>query len=162
MEIIPAKPEHWPEIWAIFEPILADGTTYAYTPESMPEGAARAYLMETPGTQGFVAVENGAVVGFYAMRPNQRGRGNHVANASFMVRADQRGRGIARALGEHAKGEAKRQGFKAMQFNFVVSTNEVAVKRWQGIGFNIIGTIPGGFQHPDGRLVDVYVMHQFL
>src|SRR5205085_12413356 len=101
-------------------------------------------------------------VGTYVLRPNQAGGGSHVANAAFIVRASARGQGIGRAMGEHCLKEARRLGFRAMQFNFVVSTNGSAVKLWQTLGMKIVGTLPGAFRHPQKGYVDVYVMFQPL
>jgi ribosomal protein S18 acetylase RimI-like enzyme len=96
------------------------------------------------------------------LRPNQSGGGSHVANAAFMVAPEARGHGIGRAMGEHCLNEARRIGFRAMQFNFVVSTNEAALKLWQDLGMKIVGTLPGAFRHPQKGYVDVYVMFRFL
>ncbi|MBY0408222.1 MAG: GNAT family N-acetyltransferase, partial [Rickettsiales bacterium] len=97
-----------------------------------------------------------------AVRHNRTGRAIHVANASFIVHPEYRGRGIARALGEGALKYAKKKGYKAMQFNFVVSINEVAVKLWKSLGFAVVGTLPKGFNHATKGLVDVYIMHKVL
>jgi GNAT superfamily N-acetyltransferase len=94
------------------------------------------------------------------LRANQAAGGAHVANAAFIVAKSVRGRGIGRALGEHCLKEARRLGFRAMQFNFVVSTNESAVKLWQELGMRIVGTLPRAFRHPQRGYVDVYVMFQ--
>jgi ribosomal protein S18 acetylase RimI-like enzyme len=79
-----------------------------------------------------------------------------------MVAPEARGQGIGRAMGEHCLSEARRLGFLAIQFNFVVSTNESAVRLWQQLGFNIVGTLPGAFRHPEKGYIDVYVMHRPL
>jgi ribosomal protein S18 acetylase RimI-like enzyme len=102
------------------------------------------------------------IVGTYILRPNQSGPGSHVANAAFMVAPDARGMGIGRKMGEHSLSEARRIGFRAMQFNFVVSTNASAIRLWQQLGFKIIGTLPGAFRHPEKGYVDVYVMYRSL
>src|SRR4029077_10670361 len=102
------------------------------------------------------------VVGSYTLHPNHPGTGAHVANAAFIVAKAARGQGIGRAMGEHCLNEARRLGFRAMQFNFVVSTNESAVKLWQDLGMKIVGTLPGAFRHPQEGYVDVYVMFQEL
>jgi ribosomal protein S18 acetylase RimI-like enzyme len=102
------------------------------------------------------------VVGTYVLRPNQPGGGSHVANAAFMVAPDARGQGIGRAMAEHCLTEARRLGFRAMQFNFVVSTNESAVHLWQDLGFKIVGTLADAFRHPEKDYIDVYVMYRSL
>ena len=102
------------------------------------------------------------IVGTYILRPNQAGAGSHVANAAFMVALNARGKGIGRDIGEHCLSEARRLGFRAIQFNFVVSTNEPAIRLWKQLGFNIVGTLPGAFQHPEKGYVDVYIMFRSL
>jgi ribosomal protein S18 acetylase RimI-like enzyme len=102
------------------------------------------------------------ILGTYIVRPNQSGGGSHVANAAFMVPASARGQGIGRAMAEHCLSEARRLGFRAMQFNFVISTNTAAIRLWQELGFKIVGTLPDAFHHPDKGYVDVYVMYRSL
>jgi len=106
--------------------------------------------------------EHAVIAGTYIMRPNQPGGGSHVANAAFMVLAKARGQGIGRAMAEHCLSEARRLGFRAMQFNFVISTNVAAMRLWQELGFKIVGTLPGAFRHPENEYVDVYVMYRQL
>jgi ribosomal protein S18 acetylase RimI-like enzyme len=96
------------------------------------------------------------------LRPNQFGGGSHVANAGFMVAPEARGQGVGRAMGEHCLSEACRLAFRAMQFNFVVSTNEPAIRLWEQLGFEIVGTLPGAFRHPEKGEVNVYVMYRSL
>jgi len=102
------------------------------------------------------------VVGSYSLHSNQAGGGAHVANAAFIVRESARGQGIGRAMGEHCLSEARRLGFRALQFNYVISTNESAVRLWQQLGMKIVGTLPGAFRHPTKGYVDVYVMYRSL
>ena len=106
--------------------------------------------------------EDGGVVGTYILRPNQSGPGSHVANAAFMVARDAEGAGVGRRMAEHCLSEARRMGFRAMQFNFVVSTNVRALHLWNQLGFKIVGTLPGAFRHPEKGYVDVYVMYRSL
>jgi L-amino acid N-acyltransferase YncA len=160
--IRPARLEDFEEIYSIFQSVLREGATYSYTAEEMTPDRSLAYWMSAAGTYCYVADVEGKIAAMAALRPNRTGRGGHVANASFIVDAPHRGKGIGRALGQHVLDEAKKQGYRAMQFNFVVSTNEVAVKRWHALGMEIIGTLPKGFQHASEGLVDVYVMHKFL
>lgn len=157
-----ARLEDFEEIYDIFCNVLNDGATYSYTLEEMTPERSLAYWISAPGTHCFVADVEGKVAGVAAVRPNRTGRGGHVANASFIVHPDFRRMGIARALGEKALKYAKKQGYKAMQFNFVVSVNEVAVNLWKSLGFAIVGTLPKGFKHATKGFVDVYVMHKFL
>jgi L-amino acid N-acyltransferase YncA len=158
IEIRPATHADRDAIWKIFQEVVAAGDTYPIDPEISRE-AAFAYWFQT-GAPAFVAEQDGQIVGIYTLHPNQSGGGAHVANAAFMVPANARGRGIGRAMGEHCLKEARRLGFRAMQFNFVVSTNESAVKLWQKLGMKIVGTLPGAFRHPQKGYVDVYVMFQ--
>src|ERR1043165_6072706 len=106
--------------------------------------------------------EDRGVIGTYILRPNQLGPGSHVANAAFMVAPDAQGSGVGRKMAVHCLSEARRMGFRAMQFNFVVSTNTRATDLWQQLGFKIIGTLPGAFLHPEKGYVDVYVMYRSL
>jgi L-amino acid N-acyltransferase YncA len=144
-------------IWKIFHEVVAAGDTYAIDPEMSREDALAYWF--SADTRTYVADSTVGVVGTYILRPNQSGGGSHVANAAFMVALEARGQGIGRAMGEHCLSEARRLGFRAMQFNFVVSTNESAVRLWQQLGFEIVGTLPGAFCHPESGYVDVYVMY---
>jgi L-amino acid N-acyltransferase YncA len=147
-------------IWNIFHEVVATGDTYAVDPQICREDAL-AYWFQS-GTHTYVAETNGQIIGTYILRANQAGAGAHVANAAFMAPARARGQGIGRAMAEHSLSEARRLGFRAMQFNFVVSTNESAIHLWQQLGFEIVGTLPGAFRHPGKGYVDVYVMFRSL
>jgi L-amino acid N-acyltransferase YncA len=149
-----------PALWRIFRAVVAPGDTYSFTDETT-ETDAIAYFL-APGITSFVAEEDGRVIGMYKLIPNRIGRGSHVANASFMVDPNAQGRGAGRALGEHCLDEARRQGYDAMQFNFVVSTNTAGVHLWKKLGFEIVGTLPKAFRHATLGDVDAYVMHRFL
>lgn len=149
-----------PALWAILEPIIRAGETYALPPD-MSEADAIAYWTGT-GRAVFVAEADGVVVGTYFLRGNQLGGGDHVANAAYATDPSQRGRGIARRMAEHSLEEARRRGFLAMQFNFVVSSNESAVHLWQSLGFEVVGRLPGAFRHPRLGLVDALVMSRKL
>ena len=143
-------------IWGIFHAVVSSGDTYAFDPE-MPRKEALAYWF-SPGTHTYVSDSGGQVVGTYILKANQPGLGSHVANASFMVSPASRGAGVGRLMGEHCLSEARRLGFRAMQFNFVVSTNQGAVRLWQKLGFQIVGTLPGAFRNARGGFVDAFVM----
>lgn len=147
-------------IWEIFQAVVARGDTYALDPRISRE-EAHAYWMHA-ANRCYVAEHHGNVVGTYILRANQAGPGAHVANAAFMVSPRARGLGVGREMGEHCLNEARRLGFLAMQFNFVVSTNDVAIRLWRQLGFEIVGTLPGVFRHPDQGLVDAYVMFRTL
>ncbi len=161
IDIRAAEEGDWPAIWAIIEPIIREGETLAVDRES-DEDVGRAYWM-APGKSVFVALdEAGGIVGSYTLRANSTGPAAHVANAGYAVRGDQRGKGIAQLLCRHSLETARAQGYRAMQFNLVVSTNERAVRLWQHMGFAIVGTLPGAFRHPRLGYVDAYVMFQSL
>ena len=160
VEIRQAVEQDFERIWTIFQKIVSKGDTYAFSPETHKTEAYHLWL-EIP-TATYVAVDEAEIVGTYFIKPNQPGLGSHVCNAGFMVDDRARGRGIGRAMGKHALVEARGLGFKAMQFNFVVSTNKHAVKLWGDLGFSIVGTLPKAFQHQKQGLVDVLVMYQFF
>ena len=148
-------------IWNIFHEIVAAGDTYALDP-NISRDDALAYWF-APGTHTYVAEEPAiGVTGTYILRPNQSGGGSHVANAGFMVSARARGQGIGRVMAEHCLSEASRLGFRAMQFNYVISTNTAAIRLWQDLAFKIVGTLPGAFRHPEKGYVDVLVMYRSL
>ena len=147
-------------IWPIFQAIVAQGDTYVFSPEATRNDAFAYWF--GPGVSSYVAEEDGRIIGMYKLIPNQRDRGAHVANASFMVSPERHGQGVGKALGRHCLDEARKAGFKAMQFNFVVSTNTGAVDLWKKLGFRIVGTLPGAFRHASLGYVDAYVMHRFL
>ena len=115
-----------------------------------------------PGVTSYVAEVDGRIVGMYKLVANQRDLGAHVANASFMVNPSARGQGVGKVIGLHCLDEARKAGFLAMQFNFVVSTNTGAVSLWKKLGFSIVGTLPKAFRHQSLGYVDAYVMHRFL
>ena len=147
-------------IWDIFHDVVAAGDTYVFDPNTSRDEAL-AYWFRAD-THTYVAEEDRQVVGSYILKANQPGLGAHVANAGYMVAPSARGLGVGRKMGEHSLIEARRLGFRAMQFNFVVSTNESAVHLWQELGFKIAGTLPGAFRHAEKGFVDVYVMFRSL
>ena len=127
----------------------------------MTEAEALAYWLG-PDKETFVAVEDGNVLGTYYMRPNQAGGGKHVCNCGYMTAENAGGRGVARSMCEHSLSHARASGYRAMQFNFVVSTNQRAVRLWRSLGFDIIGRLPEAFEHPQCGYVDALVMYQPL
>ena len=147
-------------IWKIFQATVAPGDVFVYDPNT-PREEAEAYWF-AKGTRTFAAEQEGKVIGSYILRANRPGLGDHVANAGFMVAPEARGLGVGRVMGEHALNEARQLGFRAMQFNFVISTNESAVHLWQELGFKIVGTLPGAFRHATKGFVDAYVMFRSL
>ena len=152
--------DEFDKFWPIFRIVVAAGDTYSYPPDITFEQARD--LWTKPPSRVFAAFDGDAVIGGYMMRPNQPGLGDHVANAGYMVAPEMRGHGIAGSLCEDSLARARREGFTAMQFNFVVSTNDAAVMLWKKHGFAIVGTIPGAFRHVTRGPVDVFVMHRAL
>jgi GNAT superfamily N-acetyltransferase len=160
LTIRPVKTEHAPALWSILEPILRAGETY-----TLPRDIARDDALQywcAMGHRTFVAEEAGVVLGTYFLRANQQGGGSHVANCGYMTAPLAQGRGVARQMLEHSLVLAKELGFRAMQFNFVVSTNERAVNTWLARGFEIVGRLPQAFQHPRLGFVDALVMYRML
>jgi len=147
-------------IWRILEPVIRGGDTYTL-PTDMNLKDALAYW-NSPGHEVFVAEENGEIVGTYYLRANQKGGGAHVANCGYMTAPWASGRGVARTMCQHSLEHARARGFRAMQFNFVVSSNERAVRLWQSLGFEIAGRLPGAFVHPALGAVDALVMYRHL
>src|SRR6202048_195662 len=170
LNIRPATAAERDAICKIFHEVIAPGDTYVFAPETSREDAL-AYWFQT-GNHSYVAEQDRSafaalrrdkhVVGTYILKANRPDFGSHVANASFMVAAAARGQGVGRAMGEHCLSEARRIGFRAMPFNFVVSTHESAVRFWKHLGFETVGTLPGAFRHPKKGYVDVYVMFRSL
>jgi len=158
--IRPATPADDSAIWAILEPTFRAGETYP-----IARDASRAEALSywrSAGHAVFVAEDAGKIVGTYYLRANNKGGGAHVANCGYAVAPAASGRGVARAMCEHSLAQARERGFTAMQFNFVIATNERAVRLWRSCGFEIVGTLPGAFDHPTRGLVDAYVMYCWL
>jgi ribosomal protein S18 acetylase RimI-like enzyme len=160
LKIRKAGPADFGAIWPIFREIVSAGETYPSDPDTSEEEAFDIWTVKPQAT--FVAELNGEIVGTYFLKANQPGLGNHVCNCGYMVSSRARSKGIASAMCEHSQGEAKQQGFKAMQFNLVVSTNEGALRLWQKLGFEIVGTLPKAFRYKDKRYVDAHVMYKWL
>jgi GNAT superfamily N-acetyltransferase len=152
-----ARDGDWAAIYPFFREIVAAGRTYAY-PEGLTSEQARGLWMEAPPARTVVAVDGATVLGSAKMGPNRPGRGAHVATASFMVDPRHSGRGVGRALGEHVVEWAQSAGYRSIQFNAVVETNEVAVRLWRSLGFEVLTTVPEAFDHADHGLVGLHVM----
>ena len=157
-----ARPEDWDAIWPFFHEIVAAGETYAYDPDMDYEAGRDLWMIGPPGRTVVATDAEGTVVGTANMYANRPGPGAHVASASFMVDPRQAGRGVGRALGEHVIGWARQDGFRAIQFNAVVETNEPAVALWQSLGFEILATVPEAFDHPTRGYVGLLIMHRFV
>ncbi|MBB3318977.1 L-amino acid N-acyltransferase YncA [Rhizobium sp. BK181] len=161
MLIRPATTEDRSSIWTVIEPTIRAGQTYTLD-RGMSETDALAYWLG-PDKETFVAEdETGDILGTYYLRANQAGGGAHVCNCGYMTAAAATGKGVARQMHEHSLVRARERGFRAMQFNFVVSANERAVRLWQSLGFETVGRLPGAFEHPTKGYVDALVMFRTL
>ena len=160
LRIRSAEPADEDAIWAILEPVIRSGETYTL-PREMSRADAVAWWF-AGSHEVFVAESGGQVVGTYFLRPNQLGGGSHVANCGYMTAVPASGKGVASAMCSHSLEHAARRGFRAMQFNFVVSSNEKAVRLWQRFGFDIVGRLPEAFLHPLLGYVDAYLMYRRL
>jgi GNAT superfamily N-acetyltransferase/ADP-ribose pyrophosphatase YjhB (NUDIX family) len=158
--IRPAEERDGHAIWEIFQAVVARRDTYVFAPDTSREDGVGYWFGRD--VSSWVAEIDNVVVGMYKLIANRRDLGAHVSNASFMVHPRAAGQGVGRAMGIHCLQQARAQGYDAMQFNFVVSTNRRAVALWQRLGFRIVGTSPRAFRHGKHGLVDAYVMHRFL
>lgn len=165
--IRPFVPDDWPAIYPFFSGVVAAGDSYAY-PDGLSSNEAEAVWVARPPGATVVAVDTpspgvpsaagAGVIGTATMGPVRPGRGAHIATASFMVSPEQRGRGAGRALGEHVVDWARRSGYRGIQFNAVVETNTAAVALWRSLGFEILATVPGAFDHREHGPVGLHVM----
>ena len=155
-----ALPADSDAIWSILEPVIRAGDTYTL-PRDMSRESALAYWF-TANHEVFVAKDDAHIVGTYFLRPNQQGGGSHVANCGYITAPSATGRGVARSMCAHSLERAKAHGFRAMQFNFVVSSNERAMRLWQSFGFEIVGRLPQAFLHPVAGYTDACVMYRLL
>lgn len=160
IEIRKAVDPDKPAVWQIIKAVIAGGDTYVFSPDSSDDEMLAYWF--TPEKHNYVGVLDGEVVGTFWIKANQPGLGSHVANAAYMVSPDASGKGIGRQMAEFSLEEARRLGFKAMQFNFVVTSNIVAVKLWHSVGFEIIGEIPDAFDHMKNGMTNAYIMYRKL
>jgi ribosomal protein S18 acetylase RimI-like enzyme len=158
--IRPARSDDRDGVWAILEPVFRAGETYAL-PRDISRDEALAYW-HREGQEVFIAEDAGRILGTYFLRANQAGGGSHVANCGYITSPAWQGRGVARAMLEHSMARARARSFRAMQFNFVVSTNDRAIRTWQAYGFEIVGRLPSAFSHPEFGFVDAFVMYKHL
>ena len=155
------KDEDREGIEKIIKYVVSQGDSYTYSPDTPLESVIEDWI--SPEKDTFVVItEEGEVVGTFYIKANQIGLGSHIANGSYMVAPDARRKGIGKLMGEFSIEEAKRQGYRAMQFNFVVKSNEKAVKLWQNLGFEIIGEIPNAFRHSQNGMTNAYIMYRKL
>lgn len=163
IEFRTADDSDWEVIWPIFESTVRAGDTYPYSPQTTePEGRVIWFGRDEPSRTVYIAESGGEVAASAYLKPNQPGLGDHVANAGWMVGENHRGRGLGRAFANHVVEEARRLGFRGMQFNSVVATNEAAIALWKSMGFEIVGTVPRAFRHPTEGLVAILVMYRDL
>ncbi len=158
--IRPATADDARAIWTLVEPVVRQGETLTLD-RNLGEAEAIAYWFGED-KEAYVGEQSGAIVGTYYLRANQTGGGDHVCNCGYITAEHARGRGVARALCLHSLDRARKRGFRAMQFNFVVSTNDCAVRLWSSLGFAIVGVLPKVFHHPTQGYVDAFVMFQTL
>lgn len=147
-------------IWSIFNEIVSAGETYAYPIETTKDEAFKLWMQLPRKT--YVAEENNQILGTYYIKTNQGGPGDHVCNCGYMVSSEARGKGLATAICEHSQKVAIELGYKAMQFNFVASSNEGAIRLWNKLGFDTVGRLPKAFNHPDQGYIDALVMYKLL
>lgn len=172
--IRPFQSTDWDSVLPLLQQVFVAGETYAYAPDSSPADIHRAWI-EFPAAT-FVAVagndgnsgSNGSgndrerIVGTYYIKPNQPGLGNHVCNCGYVTAPDAAGQGIATLMCEHSQRQAVAMGFRAMQFNLVVSTNERAVRLWNRLGYATVGVLPRAYRHRRLGYVDALVMYKEL
>ncbi len=149
-----------PQVWEIIKTVIASGDTYVFAPDSPKEKMLEFWC--SAEKQTYVAVSDERIVGTFFIKSNQPDLGSHIANAGYMVAPEAKGKGIGRKMAEFSLEEARRLGYQAMQFNFVVKSNEIAVKLWQNLGFEIIGEIPEAFQHKENGLTNALMMYRKL
>ena len=160
MGIREARLADFDAIWPIFRAVVERGDTYAFRSDTTRAEAERLW-MDAPRLT-FVHEHDGRILGTYYLKTNQAGPGDHVCNCGYMVSETARGQGLATAMCEHSQAVARELGYRAMQFNFVASSNAGAVRLWEKLGFDIVGTLPGAFRHPEQGFVDAYVMYKWL
>ncbi|KAA3617991.1 MAG: GNAT family N-acetyltransferase [Calditrichaeota bacterium] len=161
MNIVEFKNSNWPAVWQIIEPVFRAGETYAF-PEDISEEEARTAWIKKPRATFVTVEENGEVCGTYYIKTNQPGPGSHVCNCGYIVSEKARGRGIASLMCEHSQQHALALGYRTMQFNLVVSSNEGAIRLWEKLGFDIVGRLPGAFRHPQLEFIDAFIMYKLL
>jgi len=160
MNIREITQDDWQQVWPIFSQVVRAGDTYGYETDTSETEAIKLWLKKPAAT--FVCEEDGKILATYYIKNNHDGPGKHVCNCGYMVSSQARGRGLATAMCEHSQSQARVMGYKAMQFNFVASSNETAVRLWNKLGFDTVGRLPGAFNHPALGYVDALVMFKRL
>ncbi len=159
--IVEATEHDWPLIWALLEPVFRSGETYAFS-RSITEEEARNAWAVVPSATYVAKNDAGILVGTYYLKANFPGQGSHVANCGYVVAESSRGQGVASAMCVHSQEQARAAGFRCMQFNFVASSNDVALRLWKKLGFGIVGILPEAFLHPSRGYIDAVVMYKKL
>lgn len=162
MLIRDATPGDWPAIWRFMRGIVAAGETFAWDPGTTEDEARAVWMHDPPGRTVVAVDDGGTILGTAETHPNHGGPGSHIANAGFMVDPGHSGRGVGRALAEHVLGQARADGYRAMQFNAVAQTNTPAVALWRSLGFDVLATVPEGFRHPVKGYVGLHIMYRRL
>ncbi len=147
-------------VWKIFKSVIETGENFVFDPKTKKESLGRLWFGDSMKT--YVVVEDTKILGSYYIKPNQPGLGSHIANCGYMVNTNSLGKGVGKLMCAHSIENSTKMGYKAIQFNMVVSSNKIAVKLWESFGFKIIGTIPDGFKHAKKGYVDTYIMHRKL
>ena len=147
-------------LWKILEPVIRKGGTYVFSLDKSKESLMGYWLGADKTT--FAIERGGALVGTFYLKANQEGLGDHICNAGFVVAPDAEGQGLGRWMGEFAQVEAKSRGFLAMQFNYVIQTNQPAVHLWKSLGFSVLGEIPEAYRHPQFGLVSALIFYKKL
>lgn len=160
LEIRKAAEADKPQIWEIIKAVISTGDTYIFYSNTPKEKMLAYWFAEDKTT--FAALADDKIVGTFFLKANQPDLGSHVANAGYMVAPEAKGMRVGRTMAEFSLEEARKLGYKAMQFNFVVKSNEIAVKLWQSLGFEIIGEIPEAFQHKENGLTNALIMYRKL
>lgn len=160
LKITPATEQDFDKIWPIFQDIVQNGRTFVYRPDISFDEAKTVWFDEKFAT--YIAHVGDEVVGAYVIRPGHRDLGSHIANAAYVVSYAHRSKGYGETMARDSFVRAKELGYQAMQFNYVISTNKVAIALWQKLGFVIVGTVPKAYQHKELGLVDIYIMHKYL
>ncbi|MGJ6967225.1 GNAT family N-acetyltransferase [Streptosporangium sp. G11] len=162
MLIREAVVDDWPAIWPFFHEIVAAGETFSYPLDLGQEAGRDWWLLSAPNRTVVAVDDDGVILGTAKMNNNQMGNASHVASASYMVDPAHSGRGVGRALCEYTIEWARAAGFRSMQFNAVVETNETAVRLYRRLGFEVLGTVPEGFRHPVKGYVGLHIMYRAL
>ncbi|WP_306368036.1 GNAT family N-acetyltransferase [Nocardiopsis sp. CC223A] len=162
MQIRTALPADWPAIWPFLHRIVAAGDTFTYPTDLDEETARDMWLLPEPDRTVVAVDGDGRVLGTAKMNRNHGGNASHIASTSYMVDPEHSGKGVGRALCEYSLDWARAAGYRGMQFNAVVEGNERAVGLYRSLGFEVVGTLPEGFDHPQRGFVGLHIMYRRL